>query len=55
MCKTTAEMSYYEAKEQFDRDVLLNPDEYYNAFIGLKVHRNHMRHLINDKGTDQGS
>ena len=45
-CKTTAEMSYYEAKEQFDREVLLKPDEYYNAFIGLKVHRNHVKHLI---------
>ena len=45
-CKTTAEMSYYEAKEQFDREVLLRPDEYYNAFIGLKVHRNHVKHLV---------
>lgn len=51
-CKTTAEMSYYEAKEQFDREVLLRPDEYYNAFIGLKVHRNHVKHLtpVNFKG-----
>jgi hypothetical protein len=42
---TMSELAYYEAKEQFDRDVLLRPDEYYNAFIGLKVHRNHVKHL----------
>lgn len=48
LCKNTGEMSYYEAKFQFERDVLLNPDEYYNAFIGLKVHRNHVKHLIGD-------
>lgn len=48
LCLTTAEMSYYEAKEQFDREVLLRPDEYYNAFIGLKVHRNHVKHLVGD-------
>lgn len=44
-CTTTAEMSYYEAKEQFVREVLLRPDEYYNAFIGCKIHRNHVKHL----------
>ena len=42
LCKTKGEMSYYEAKEQFDRDVLLN-DEYYNEFIGCKIHSKHVR------------
>lgn len=46
LCKTTAEMSYYEMKEQVGRDVLLRPDEYYNAFVGGKIHRNHLKHLI---------
>ena len=32
LCKKKGELSYYEAKEQFDRDVLIN-DNYYNAFI----------------------
>lgn len=45
LCKTTAEMSYYEMKEQVERDVLLKPNEYYNAFVGGKVHRNHLKHL----------
>ncbi len=46
LCKTTAEMSYYEMKEQVEKDVLLKPTEYYNAFVGGKIHRNHLKHLI---------
>lgn len=42
LCKTKGEMSYYEAKEQFDRDVLFS-DEYYNEFIGCKIHSKHVR------------
>lgn len=45
LCKTTAEMSYYELREQVVNDVLLKPDEYYNAFIGGKIHRSHLKHL----------
>ena len=45
LCKTTAEMSYYEMKEQVEKDVLLKPNEYYNAFVGGKIHRNHLKHL----------
>jgi len=36
LCKTKGECAYMEAKEQFDRDVLLT-DEYYNGFIGCKI------------------
>ena len=46
LCKTTAEMSYYEMKEQVERDVLLKPDEYYNAFVGGRINRSHLKHLI---------
>lgn len=42
LCSSKGEMSYYEAKEQFDRDVLLS-DEYYNAFIGCKIHAKHIK------------
>ena len=49
LCKTTAEMSYYEMKEQMARDVLLKPNHYYNAFVGGKIHRNHLKHLFNDE------
>lgn len=43
LCKTKGECSYYEAKLQFEYDVLLKPDEYYNSFIGCKIHRKHVR------------
>lgn len=46
LCKSLGEMSYYEMKEQIDRDVLLKPDEYYNAFVGGKIHRRHLGHLL---------
>lgn len=49
LCKTTAEMSYFEMKEQVTRDVLLKPDEFYNAFVGGKIHRNHLKHLFEKK------
>lgn len=42
LCKTKGEMSYYEAKEQFDRNVLFS-DEYYNEFIGCKIHSRHVK------------
>jgi hypothetical protein len=46
LCKSLGEMSYYEMKEQIDNDVLLKPHEYYNAFVGGKIHRRHLGHLI---------
>ena len=46
LCKTLGEMSYYEMKEQLDNDVLLKPKKYYNAFVGGKIHRRHLNHLI---------
>lgn len=42
LCKTKGECSYYEAKLQFQYDVLLK-DEYYNEFIGCKIHSKHIR------------
>ena len=36
LCKTKWECAYYEAKEQFDRDVLLR-DDYYNGIINLRI------------------
>ena len=41
LCKTKGEMSYHEAKLQFEKDVLLS-DEYYNNFIGCKIHSKHL-------------
>lgn len=42
LCKSKGEMSYYEAKEQFARDVLLDP-EYYNGWVSVKVSKTHLK------------
>jgi hypothetical protein len=42
LCKNKGECSYYEAKEQFDRSVLFNPDLYYNDWIICRVSRKHV-------------
>lgn len=36
LCKSKTQCSYYEMKEQVEREVLLRED-YYNAFVGCKV------------------
>ena len=36
LCKTKGECAYMEAKEQFDREVLLTED-YYNGIISCKI------------------
>lgn len=36
LCKTKGECAYMEAKEQFDREVLLT-DDYYNGIISCKI------------------
>ena len=36
LCKTKGECSYLEAKEQFDREVLLS-DDYYNGIINCRI------------------
>lgn len=44
LCKSKGEMGYLEAKEQFDRNVLLD-DEYYNGIINCRIHRAHIQSL----------
>lgn len=41
LCKTLGESTYYEASEQFSREVLLS-DDYYNTWIMCKVTRSHL-------------
>lgn len=41
LCKTKGEASYFEAKMQFEHDVLLS-DEYYNNWISVKVTGSHL-------------
>ena len=40
-CKSKAETSYVEAREQFDRKVL-ESNEYYNGQISVRVHGSHI-------------
>ena len=47
LCKTKGEMSYYEAKLQFENDVLLR-DDYYNEFIGCKIHSKFIKDMKNE-------
>lgn len=42
LCRTKGECSYYEAKLQFEYDVLLR-DDFYNEFIGCKIHSKHVK------------
>jgi hypothetical protein len=42
MCKTKGECSYYEAKLQFENDVLLNK-KYYNEFISCRINASHLK------------
>ena len=44
LCKTKGEMTYFEMKEQIDREVLFS-DDYYNEFIGGKIHSKHLGSL----------
>lgn len=44
LCKSKGELNYKEAEMQFAKEVLLS-DEYYNSFIGVKIHRKHVASL----------
>ena len=44
LCKTRGECAYMEAKEQFDREVLLT-DDYYNGIIQIKLGGNAIKNL----------
>lgn len=43
-CKSKGELSYMEAKYQFDREVLLR-DDYYNGIINCRINRAHVKNL----------
>lgn len=48
LCRSKGECSYLEAKEQFEREVLLR-DDYYNSIINCRINRNHLRNMMNAK------
>jgi hypothetical protein len=52
LCKTKGECSYFEAKMQFDKDVLLS-DEYYNGIINCRINAKHLGELRKCTTTNQ--
>jgi len=44
LCKTKGECAYMEAKEQFDRDVLID-DNYYNGIINCRIGAQSVKNL----------
>ena len=44
LCKTKGECAYMEAKEQFNRDVLIN-DKYYNGIINCRIGAQSVKNL----------
>lgn len=41
-CQSKGTMSYLELREQIDRRVM-ESDKYYNAFVGGKIHKKHIK------------
>ena len=48
-CKSKAECSYIEAREQFSRRVL-ESDDYYNGHIQVRVHGSHIKGKLSSQG-----
>lgn len=44
LCKTKTQCSYYEMREQIEREVLLRED-YYNSFVGGKINGKFLERL----------
>jgi len=49
-CDSKWALAYYEAKEQFDRDVLFR-DDYYNGILNLRIGKAPKQELAKIKGT----
>jgi len=45
LCKSKGVTNYLEAKEQFEKAVLENKEEWYNSWIMVKVSRSHLNKL----------
>ena len=43
LCNTKGTMSYLELREQMDARVLEKQDEWYNGFVGGRIHRSHVK------------
>ena len=52
LCDKKGEMSYIEAKLQFDYGVLLS-DDWYNGIVNCKIHKSHVKGLREKFGPDE--
>lgn len=43
LCGNKGTMSYLELREQMDNRVLENQEDWYNGFVGGKIHRSHVK------------
>lgn len=50
LCTTRGELSYMEAKMQFDYDVLLR-DDFYNGIIQCRINRKHVKNIVDIQKT----
>jgi hypothetical protein len=48
LCKTKGELSYFESKEIFLRDAILD-ETYANAWISCKIRSTHLKHIIKNE------
>ena len=46
LCLSKGECNYMEAREHFIQDVLRKPNQFYNHWIMVRVHRNHLKILL---------
>lgn len=44
-CKSKSEANYFEAKYQFEHDVLLYPEQFYNGHIMVRVHGSTLKNV----------
>lgn len=44
-CDSKGQLSYVEAREQFYRQVLEQPDRWYNGIIQCRIHRSHVANV----------
>lgn len=49
LCKSRGAANYLEAKLQFQHSVLENPELWYNDWIMVKVHRSHLKEVLNER------
>lgn len=45
LCKTRGECNYWETKEIFDRDAILD-STYYNGWVSCKIQSSHVKNLL---------